>query len=57
MRRKTHVKMMLLGLVGLFLTFRREIHDLARIDHEDKEEIELERLQQKYRQEVLITPQ
>lgn len=49
--------MMLLGLVGLFLTFRREIHDLARIEHEDKEEIELERLQQKYRQEALVATQ
>ena len=36
-----HFKMLALGLFGLFLTFRREIHDYARIeDQNDKEEEE-----------------
>jgi hypothetical protein len=39
MRKKTHIKMLIFGLVGLFLTFRKEIHDFTRIEHEDKDEI------------------
>jgi hypothetical protein len=37
MRKKTHLKMLLLGLFGVFLTYRKEIHELTRIDWEDKE--------------------
>ena len=44
MRKKTHIKMLLLGVLGALLTFRKEIHDLTRIDWEDKEEEELEKL-------------
>ena len=48
MRKTTHVKMFILGLVGAFLTFRKEIHDFTRIEHEDREEEELKKIQQKY---------
>ena len=49
MNKKMHFKMLALGLFGLFLTFRREIHDYARIeDQNDKEEEELRALNIKY---------
>lgn len=41
MKKKTHLKMLILGMLGAFLTFRREIHEFTRIDLEDKEEAEL----------------
>lgn len=38
MRKKTHLKMLLLGIMGGLLTFRREIHEFTRIELDDKEE-------------------
>jgi hypothetical protein len=36
MHKKTHLKMLLLGIAGALLTFRREIHEFTRIELEDK---------------------
>ena len=41
MRKKTHLQMGILGLFGLFLTFRREIHEFTRIDRDQEPEEEM----------------
>lgn len=42
MRKKIHVKMLILGVLGALLTFRRQIHEYTRIDIDEKEEKELD---------------
>lgn len=44
-----HLKMGFLGLLGLFLTFRKELHDYTRIEGEDRDEQELKHIQEIYR--------
>lgn len=36
MRKKMHFKMLVLGVIGGLLTFRREIHEYTRIDIDEK---------------------